>query len=72
MDSLLASPRRLVRALVAAGVVGAGLVTDLHTRALAMPDVSDIPARNGPAVVNISFSVNGLVGKNNLPRSGVS
>ncbi|NMM76635.1 DegQ family serine endoprotease [Acidovorax sp. SRB_24] len=75
MNSLLSSPRRLVLALVAAGVVGAsgaGLVSGMHAHAIAgpaapvaaaaapapmaLPDFSDITARNGPAVVNISVS----------------
>ncbi|WP_027995858.1 Do family serine endopeptidase [Simplicispira psychrophila] len=75
MNSLLTSPRRLVLALVAAGMVGAGgagLVTGLHTRAMAapvpavavaaapdtmtVPNFADITARNGAAVVNISVS----------------
>ena len=40
--------------------------------ALAMPDFADITARNGPAVVNISVSVDSLAGKNYLLHSCVS
>ena len=52
MNSLLTSPRRLVLALVAAGIVGAGgagLVTGLHTHAMAAPTpvVATAPSESG-------------------------
>ena len=75
MNTMLATPRRLVLALVAAGALGAtgaGLVSAHHARAetvapaavaaaplataVTLPDFSQITARYGPAVVNISVS----------------
>lgn len=78
MKSLLTSPRRLVLALVAAGVVGAGgagLVTGLHTHAAAapLPAVAAAPAPNAlvaPDFADITARVGPAVV--NISVSGLS